>query len=106
MQVESTKRRCKKVLSTLKAIAWKGIEQQHLLLLYQSVIFSVDYGLGLTTLSQSNLLKLDRGQNEAVRVIVGTTKNTPIEAFRYLLDLPSMEARHEVEQVNAYFCAI
>ena len=66
-QVESTKLRCKKGLSASKAMASKGIEQRHLLLLYQSVILSViDYGLGLTTLSQSNLLKLDRVQNEAM----------------------------------------
>ena len=81
-QVESTKLRCKKGLSALKAMASKGIEQRHLFLLYQSVILSViDYGLGLTTLSQSNLLKLDRVQNEAMRVILGTTKDTPIETM-------------------------
>ena len=83
-QVEPTKLRC--------------IEQRHLFLLYQSVILSViDYGLGLTTLSQSNLLKLDRVQNEAMKVILGTTMDTPIEAMRYLLDMPSMQARHKVE---------
>ena len=50
-QLESTKLRCKKGLSTLKAVAAKGIGR-HLFLLYQSVILSViDYGLGLTTLS-------------------------------------------------------
>ena len=104
MQVESTKLRCKKGLSVLKAMASKGIEQRHLFLLFQSVILivSVDYGLGLTTLSQSNLLKLDRVQNEAMRVILGTTTDTSIEAMRYLLDLPSMEARHKVEQVKVY----
>ena len=36
-QVESTKLRCKKGLSALKAMASKGIEQRHLFLLYQSV---------------------------------------------------------------------
>ena len=71
-----------------------------LFLLYQSAILSViDYGLGLTTLSQSNLLKLDRVQNEAMRVILGTTKDTPTETMRYLLDLPSMETRHKVERI-------
>ena len=106
-QVESTKLRCKKGLSALKAMASKGIEQRHLFLLYRSVILSViDYGLGLTTLSQSNLLKLDRVQNEAMRVILGTTKDTPIETMRYLLDLPSMEIRHKVEQVKAYLSAM
>ena len=48
-----------------------------------------DYGLGLTTLSHSTLLKLDGVQNEAMRVILETGKDTPIEAMRYLLDLPS-----------------
>ena len=106
-QVESTKLRCKKGLSALKAIASKGIEQRHLFLLYQSVILSdIDYGLGLTTLSQSNLLKLDRVQNEAMTVILGATKDTPIETMRYLLDLPSMETRHKVEQVKAYLTAM
>ena len=107
MQVKSTKLRCKKGLSALKAMASKGIEQRHLFLLYQSVILSViDYGVGLTTLSQSNLLKLDRVQNEAMRVILGTTKDTPIETMLYLLDLPSMETRHKVEQVKAYLNAM
>ena len=88
-------------------MASKGIKQRHLFLLYQSVILSViDYGLSLTTLSQSNLLKLDRVQNEAMRVILGTTKDTPIETMRYLLDLPSMETRHKVEQVKAYLNAM
>ena len=78
-----------KGLSALKAMASKGIEQRHLFLLYQSVILSIiDYGLVLTTLSQPNLLKLDRVQNEVISVILGTTKDTPVEAMRYLLDLP------------------
>ena len=106
-QVKSTTLRCKKGLSTLNAMVSKGIEQRHLFLLYQSVILSVvDYGLGLTTMSQSNLLKLDRVQNEAMRVILGTTKDTPIETMRYLLDLPSMETRHKVNQVKAYLNAM
>ena len=102
-KVESTKLRCKNGLSTLKAMASKDIEQRHLFLLDQSVILSViDFGLGLTILSQSNLLKLNTVQNEAMRVILGTIKDTPTEAMRYLLYLPSMEARHKVEQVKAY----
>ena len=85
----------------------KGIEQRHLFLLYQSVVLSViDYGLGLTTMAQTNLLKLDRVQNEAIRVILGTTKDTPIEITRFMLDLPSMQTRQKVEQVKAYFSAV
>ena len=88
-------------------MASKGNEQRHLFLLYQNVILSViDYGLSLTSLSLSKLLKLDRVQNEAIRVILGTTKDASIEAMRYLLDLPSMETRHKVGQVKAYLNAM
>ena len=37
-----------------------------------------------------------------MRVNLGTTKDTPADVMRYLLDLPSMETRHKVEQVKAY----
>ena len=99
--VETTALQCSKGLSVLKAIAAKGIEERHLFLLYQSVVLSViDYGLGLTTMVQTNLLKLDRVQNEAMRVILGTNKNTPIENTRFLLDLPPTQTRQKVEQVK------
>ena len=88
-------------------MASKGIEQRHLFLLYQIVILKVfDYSLGLTILSHFNLLKLDRMQNEAMRVILGTTKDTSIEATRCVLDLPSMETRRRVEQVKAFLNAM
>ena len=69
--VETTALKCKKGLSVMKDMAAKGIEQHHLFLLYQSVVLSViDYRLGLTTVAQTNLLKLDRVQNEAMCVIL------------------------------------
>ena len=102
-QVKSTKLRCQKGLPALKAMASKGIKQSHLFLLYQSATLSIiDCGLGLTALSQSNLLKLHRVHNDAMRIILGTMKDTTIEVIHYLLDLPSMETRHKVEQVKAY----
>ena len=40
-------------------MAATGIEQCHLFLPYQNVVLSVtDYGLGLTTITQTNLLKV------------------------------------------------
>ena len=45
-------------------------------------------------------------QNEAMRVILGTTKSTPIETMRLMLDLPPMQTRQNVEQVKAYFSAV
>ena len=41
-----------------------------------------------------------------MRVILGTIKDTPIEAMLYLLDLPPLETRHKVEQVKTYINAI
>ena len=41
-----------------------------------------------------------------MRVILGRTKDTRMENIRYLLDLPSMETRHKVEQGKAYLSAM
>ena len=91
----------------MKATSAKGIEQCHLFLLYQSVVLSVtDYRRDLTTMAQTNLLKLDRVQNKAMWVIFGTTKDTPIETTRFMLDLSTVQTRQKVEQVKAYFSAI
>ena len=99
---ETTALKRKKDLSVLKAMAAKGRKERHLFLLYQSVVFSVtDYGPGLTTMALlTNLLKLDRVRNEAMPVILGTTKDTTSETRR------SMQTRHKVEQVKAYFSAV
>ena len=90
--METTALKLKKGLSVLKAMAAKGIEQRHLFLLYQSVVLSVtDYGLSLTTMAQTNLLKLDRVQNEAMRVTLRTTKDTPIATVRFMLKVGVLE---------------
>ena len=104
-QVESIKLRCKKGLSPLKAMALNGIKR-HLFLLHQSVILGVTDYVWVLQPCQSNLLKIDRVQNEATRVILGTTKDTPIETMRYLRDLPFMATRHKVEQVKVYLNAM
>ena len=65
------------------------------------VLCVTDYGLGLRTTARTNLLKLDRVQNEAMRVILGTTKNTPTETTRLMLDLPPMQTRQKVDQIKA-----
>ena len=82
---------------SVKAMAAKDTERC-LLLPYQSVVLS-DYGLGLPTIAQTDLPKLDRVQNEAMQVILGTTKDTPIETMRFMLDLPPVLTRQSVEQV-------
>ena len=72
-------------------------------MLHRSVILGViDYGLGLTTLSQHNVLKMDRVQNEATRVFLGTTEDTRVEIMDYALDLPPLATGLKLEQVKAY----
>ena len=94
--METTAPKCKKGPSVLKVVATKGIEQRHLFLLYQGVSVSVtDYGPGLTTMAQTNLLKLDRVQNEAMPVRLGTTKDTPIQTMRFMLDLLPGQSIHQ-----------
>ena len=66
----------------------------------------IDYGLDLTTLSQSNMLQLGRVKNEAMTGILGTTKDMPKGAMQYLLNLSPVEARQEAEEVKAYLNAI
>ena len=66
----------------------------------------IDYGLSLITMAQTDLLKLDRVQNEAMRVILGTTKDTPTETMRFMLDLPPLQTTQKIEQVKAYFSAV
>ena len=62
----------------------------------------VDYGLGLLTVSRTSLDKLERIQNEAMRLILGCTRDTSCEAMRYVLGLPTMATRHKVAQVKEY----
>ena len=57
-------------------------------------------------MAQTNLLKLDRVQNKAMRVILGTTKDTPIEITRFMQDLPLLQTRQKVKQVKSYFSAV
>ena len=66
----------------------------------------IDYGLSLITMAQTDLLKLDRVQNEAMRVILGTTKDTPTETMRFMLDLPPLQTTQKIEQVKEYFSAV
>ena len=57
-------------------------------------------------MAHTKLLKLDRVQNEAMRVILGTTKNTTTETMRFMLDLQPMQTREKVEQVKTEFTAV
>ena len=61
----------------------------------------IDYGFGILTLSASQLRRLDVVQNEAMRTILGCTRDTSAEAMRHILDLPCMDERHKIAQANS-----
>ena len=71
--------------------------------MYQTLVLSVvEYGFGLLTLSKSQLGRLEVIQNEAMRAILGCTKDTSAEAMRYILGFPTMAERHKLAQVKAF----
>ena len=51
---------------------------------------------------QTNPPKLDRVQNKAMTVTLGTTKDTGTETMRFMLDLPPMQTRQKAEHAKAY----
>ena len=55
--------------------------------MWSVVLRVIDCGLGLTAMPSTNLLTLGRAQIEAMQVILGTTKDTPTETMRFMLDL-------------------
>ena len=57
-------------------------------------------------MSQTTRIKLDRVQNEPMRVILGTIKDTLIETMRLMLASHQWKTRQKVEQVKAYFNAL
>ena len=76
-------------LSVLKAMALNNATSSYCIKVWCSCSVT-DYGLGLT--------KLDRVQNEAMRIIVGTSKDTTTEARRFILDLLPMQTRQKVNR--------
>ena len=79
------------------------MSQNILSTLYQTLILSfINYGFGLLTLSAAQLKRLESIQNEAMRTILGCTKDTSAEAMRYLLGFPTMTERHKLAQVKAF----
>ena len=59
----------------------------------------------------SNTTVFSRGHKRDIGIsdvndILGTTKDTPTETMRLMLDLPPMQTRQKVEQVKAYFSVL
>ena len=105
-QVESTKIRCKKGLSTLKAMAAKSIEQHHVFAVSECDTQRHWLWSGSHNPITVQPAEARQGTKRSYEVILGTTKGTPIEVMCCLLDLSSIETRHKVEQIKAYLNAM
>ena len=85
--------KARKGINVLKVIACANMHQRVLLILYQTLILSVDnYGFCLT-LSKTQLQRLEVIQNQGMRNILGCTRDTSFEAMRHRLGLLSMPER-------------
>ena len=83
--------KAKRGISAIKVMATFNMQQWVLFLRLQVMVLSViDYGLGQLKLSQTQVHRLKKVQNEAMRAVLGCTRDTPISAMRFLLDLPSI----------------
>ena len=84
-------------------MARANLEQRLLFLLMQALVWSVlDYSLGLLTLSTTQITRFERIQNEGLRAVLGSPRDTPISSMQYLLDAPSIKIRHKYAQVRNY----
>ena len=96
--------KARKRLAALKTMAGARMSQKILVILYQTLILLViDYGFGMLTLSCAQLKRLETIQNEAMRAILGCTRDTSAEAMRYLLGFQTMAERHKLVKVNVFF---
>ena len=96
--------KARKGLIALKTMAAARMSQRMLVILYQALVKQsvVKYGFGLLTLSTAQLKRLEVIQNEAMRAILGCTRDTSAEAMRHLLDFATMAEFHKLAQVDAF----
>jgi hypothetical protein len=99
--------RARKGRSAIKVMAAVDCEQRHLFLLYQELVVSIfEHALAIQTLSNKHIERLERIQNEAMRIIFGCTRDTSCRAPRYLLDLPTIENRIKMCRARSYLWVV
>ena len=96
--------KARKGLIALKTMAAARMTQRMLVIMCQALIQKsvINYGFGLLTLSAAQLKRLETIQTEAMRVILGCTKDTSAEAMRHLLGFPTIAEQHKMAQVEAF----
>ena len=99
--VNETIEKCTKFLNLLKVLVgptW-GIHQKHIRRLYIALIRSrMDYGsFFYDNSAKSNVLKLDKLQNQALRIIGGFIKSSPIHVMESELSIPPLFLRRKYQ---------
>ena len=95
--------KARKGLSAMRVMAAANIEQRLLILLFQGLVLSpIEYALAILTVSPTQIGRLEKVQNEAMRIILGCTRDTSCVAMRYLLDFPTMNHRIKIWRARAY----
>ena len=104
--VEATALQRMKGMSVPKAIVAESSQQWHFSSCWITVWCScsvIENRLGLIArILQKTLLNLDRVQNEEMRLLPGTNKDTATETMRFMLDLLQMQTRQKMEQAKAH----
>ena len=92
-----------KGLTALRVMAAANIEQRLLTLLFNALVLSpIQYAAAILTVSPTQIARLEKVQNEAMRIILGCTRGNPCVAMRYLLDFPTMNHRIKIWRATSY----
>jgi hypothetical protein len=90
-------------LSAMKVMAAANCEKRNLVLLYHGLVLSViEYALAILTLNNTQINKLERIQNEAMRIILECTRDPSCKAMKYLLDFSTIQNRISLCRARAY----
>ena len=95
--------KARKGLTALRVMAAANVEQRLLTLLFHALVLSpIQYAAAILTVSPTQIARLEKVQNAAMRIILGCTKDTSCVAMRYLLDFPTMNHRIKIWRTASY----
>jgi hypothetical protein len=95
--------KARKGVAAIRVMAVANCEQRHLVLLFQGLVLSVvEYALAIFTVSQTQIQRLEHIQNEAMRILLGCTRNTACRAMRHLLDFPAVKDSISLSRASVY----
>ena len=96
-----------KSLALLRFAAAQHIQQKSLLQLMKATVESrIEYGLHLCMCaSEQALTKLQRIQNQAMRIVTGAAKPTPINSLQFMLGCRSIRSKQKVLAAQAFLRA-